>query len=103
MGDLVAEDRERHLEFPGDTEVSKPPKCMADARHRVSWLAAWRRAPRYANFRKGFLRGVPASEVEGKNRQSSGRVQAETGNGGCTEGMVWCHQKVKHKAGSVRR
>lgn len=73
VSDLAAEDRERCLEFPGDTEVSKPPKCIEDARHRVSWLAASRRAPPYANFRKGFLRGVQASGVEGKNRQSSGR------------------------------
>lgn len=73
VSDLAAEDRERCLEFPRETEVSKPPKCMEDARQRVSWLAAWRWAPHYANFWKGFLRGVQASEVEGKNRQSPGR------------------------------
>lgn len=29
-------------------------------------LAVWRSERHYGNFRKDFLRGVPASEVEGK-------------------------------------
>lgn len=71
---------------------------MVDARCRVSWLAAWRQAPRYPNFREGFLRGVQASEVEGKNLL--GRDGEMVGSRKAW--LVWCHQKVRHEAGSVR-
>lgn len=44
---------------------------MADAGigspgHSEERLAVWRSERYYGNFKKDFLRGVPASEVEGK-------------------------------------
>lgn len=60
--------------------------------------AAWRQETHYENFRKGIQRGVPASEVEGKNLP--GRDGKWWLHGELAAGSVL--PEVKHKAGSVR-